>query len=98
MSKSGLFGLLFGWLVICTFLVNSVVAYDPTTDIAILNPLESFSDHSASTLIGQGTSLLKTFWRALTFQIQGLPVLFNLFFQIPTAIIGFMITQFIRGV
>jgi len=94
MSKPALFGVLFLWLVMITFIVNSVVEYDPSTDIGINNPVEVIEVEDGSQWT-QFTSLMGTFWNALTFGIDGLPVIFNLFFQVPTAIIGFMITRFI---
>lgn len=92
MSKPALFGLLFGWLVILTFLVNSIVEYDALSGLVVTNPIGAFSSSDSNIF-----DLLRTFWNALVFNITGLPVLVNLFFQIPVAIIGYMLIGFIRG-
>ena len=94
MSKPALFGVLFLWLVMITFIVNSIVEYDPTTDLGINNPVEVV-EQDEETGWAQVTSLMGTYWNALTFGIDGLPAIFNLFFQVPTAIIAFMITRFV---
>ena len=96
MSKAGLFGLLFGWLFMITYVVNSAVAYDDTAGLSVENPIGVFQKSDGTTL-DQIADLMATFWNALTFQINGLPVIFNLAFWIPTAIIGYMILAFIRG-
>lgn len=98
MNRPMLFGLLFGWLVIITFLVNAVVAYDPASGLVLNNPLTTFEANPDTGTITQVASLLRTFWGALTFNIEGLPFIFNLFFQIPTAIIGVMTLMILRGV
>lgn len=92
MSKASLFGLLFGWLVTITYITNAIVEYSPTTDIGVNNPVNLFDDNAVTVW-----DLLGTFWSALTFSIDGLPVIMNLFFWIPTAIIGYMIIAFLRG-
>lgn len=92
MSKPALFGVMVAWLVTITYIVNSIVEFSPTTDIGVNNPVALF-DGDAVTV----WDLLGTFWKALTFSIDGLPIIFNLFFWIPTAIIGYMIIAFLRG-
>jgi len=96
MSKAGLFGVLVLWLVVVTYIVNAFVVFDPSTDLAVFNPVEVFEQDDGGVL-SQSASLLSVFWKALTFRIEGLPVLFNLFFQVPTTIIGYMILAFLRG-
>jgi len=95
-SRPALFGLLFLWLVVITFLVNAITTFDPASGLSISNPLTSLNSGDGAESF-QVFSLLKTYWGALTFSINGLPVVFNLFFQVPTAIISYMIIGFVRG-
>lgn len=95
MSKPALFGLLFFWLIIITFVVNSVVAYDDSSNLAINNPMISATASADDSVVEQSTSLMSTYWNALTFSIVGLPSIFNLFFQVPTAIIAYMLIEFV---
>lgn len=95
MSKPALMGVLFLWLVIITFIVNAVITYDNSTDLAINNPLQNETAQADDGILAQSTSLLATYWNAITFNVEGLPIIFNLFFQVPTVIITFMLLEFI---
>lgn len=92
MNKPMVFAMLVGWIFVVTFLVNSVTTFDPETGITVAGALTTFGTEETGFF-----SLLQTLWSALTFQIEGLHLIFNLFFLIPTLAIGYMIIEFIRG-
>ena len=101
MNKATTFGLCFMWMILITFLINSVYVFDSSSGITILNPVSDFSGLGDQSTLEKVLTLFRIYWGALTFSIQGLPTIFSLFFQIPTAIIAFLVTdfaiRFIRG-
>ena len=97
MNRSLLFGILFAWLFVITFILSSFIIYDAESGLAVTSGLTNFTGEAGASDLNNGVSMFRTLWGALTFNIEGLPLIFNLFFQVPTAIIGFQILQFLRG-
>lgn len=97
MNRAQLFGLLMLWLLLITFILNSFIEYNSELGLTISGNIDTFSGSTDDSNWTNTISLMRTFWGALTFSIQGLPVIFNLLFQIPTFMIGFMTLQMIRG-
>jgi len=90
MSKYALFGFIIAWLLLATFIVNSFEAYLGDGEFSIDNPIVDVAtdgddnEQSAKTM-------LATFVSAVSFQMNGLPVIFALvLFTVPTFILMFL--------
>lgn len=90
MNKYVLFGLIIGWLLFATFVVDAFDAYLDTDEFGVINPIdqiETDGSNEASSVRG----FIRTFTSALTLQITGLPAIVSLIlFGVPTFILAFM--------
>ena len=97
MNRSLLFALCFIWLFVITYIVNSFVLWDDTAGLVVNSSLNIFTADSSASDLENTVGLFRTFLGVMSFSISGLPFIFNLFFYVPTAIIGFQAMQFLRG-
>jgi len=90
MSKYSLFGLIMLWLLFATYLVSSFDAYLGDGSFSVDNPIGEI-DTDADTEVGTVKSMGLTFINAVSFNVNGLPFIFSLFFfTIPTFILAYM--------
>lgn len=90
MTKHSLFGLIMLWLIFATFLVNAFEVYLADGTFSVDNPIgEVVTD--ADTEVGTIKSMGLTFINAISFRVNGLPMIASLlFFTVPTMIIAYM--------
>lgn len=90
MSKYSLFGLIMLWLLFATYLVNAFDVYMDDGTFSIDNPIgEVITD--ADTEVGTVKSMGLTFINAVSFQVNGLPMIVSLLaFTVPTMILAYM--------
>jgi hypothetical protein len=90
MNKYGFFGLLVLFLLLMTYTASSIEATS-TVDLASEIPT------SSNDTIRGIFKLMGVFFRMLTFQIDGIPVLFGLFVFLPvTFIVIYMLVDIIK--
>ena len=96
MSRPQLFALASLWLIVITYLVNSIVVYDETAGLTVNNPIQQFDDDlSSQSTVEQSVSLISVYFNAMTFNIEGLPWIVNLFILAPSLIIGAIVVEYI---
>lgn len=90
MNKYGFFGLLVLFLVIMTYTASSIEA---TATVDLASDIPTSSNDSISGIF----KMMGVFFRMLTFQIDGIPVLFGLFVFLPvTFIVIYMLVDIIK--
>lgn len=90
MSKYGLFGLIMLWLLFATYLVNAFEVYMDDETFSITNPIGDI-EADGETDVGTVKNMGLTFINAVTFQVDGLPVIFAvIFFTAPSFVLAYM--------
>ena len=90
MSKYSIFGLIMLWLLFATYLVDAFDVYMADGTFSVDNPIgEVITD--ADTEVGTVKSMGLTFINAVSFQVNGLPLIVSLIaFTVPTMILAYM--------
>ena len=90
MGKYGLFGIIMLWLLFATYLVNAFDVYMGDATFSVDNPIGEVVTE-ADTDIGTIESMGLTFINAVSFKVNGLPMIVSLLaFTVPTMMLSYM--------
>jgi len=94
MNKYITFGILVLFILFMTYVVDFASNYENTLDS--VNPIEELPGEGSPTS-GSVISLITTFWKIATFQVEGLPALFTVLIFYPcNLIVLYMIIDILK--